>query len=139
MINPFSIWTVSCQSDTGVRYLVPIPPHQLLDPFELGELQGGIKEIGDLQSTSSPQAEVRLASSTGFPTPKPTCIRVFCFSPTFLPCCPLPTQSPRLASARRRTTPEPSGSPAPGKNPPTPVGPRGRSRLHGNESSQPAQ
>ena len=49
MINPFSIWTVSCQSDTGVRYLVPIPPHQLpLDPFELGGLQGGIKEIGDL-------------------------------------------------------------------------------------------
>ena len=139
MINPFSTWTVSCQSDTGVRYLVPTPPHQLLDPFELWGLQGGIKEIGDLQSISSPQREVRLASSTGFPTRKRICIRIFCFSPTFLHCCPLLTQSPRLASRWRHTTPEPSRSPAPGKNPPTPVGPRGRSRLYGNEGSQPAR
>ena len=120
MINPFSMWTVSCQSHIGVSCLVLTPPHQLLGPFELSGLRGGIKEIWDP------------ASSAGSPAHKRIWIRVFYFPPTLLLCLAAhlqpethaahqaagrPPQSPSGA----RPVPNPRQKPAHSRRPPRPL------------------
>lgn len=121
MIHPFSIWTVSCQSDAGVRYLVRIPPHQLLDPFELWGLQGGIKEIG---TCSRPPPHKERSGSQALQASPLRSEPASGFSASLLPSClaahfqpkahashqagRVPPQSPLGARTPARTRPLPS-------------------------------